>query len=132
MFEHKVKLTKSEQGVMELFWNENKPLTSVELFELSKDQPWNGNYLHILLKSLLKKNMLEVCGITQYGKQYARNFVPSITKEAYAAKVALSIGIDESAIGKVAVELAKRTSGDKELISQLEEIIKELKKEEKK
>ena len=38
-------LTPSEEDLMNIFWVENRPLTSVELTELSKDHGWNQEYI---------------------------------------------------------------------------------------
>jgi len=67
-------LTKSEEDLMEIFWEKKEPLTSVEILDISADRSWNGNYVHMMLRSLLKKGMIEVCGSVQYGTQYARQF----------------------------------------------------------
>ena len=80
-------LTTREEELMEMLWESDKPLTSVEMLELSDGYSWKDNYLHIMLRSLLKKEAIRVCGTVQYGTQYARQFEPAITKEEYAAKL---------------------------------------------
>ncbi len=123
------KLTASEEDLMEIFWTAREPLTSVDLLKISADRSWNGNYLHRMLRSLTKKGMIKVCGTVQYGTQYARQFIPAVTKEQYAAKLVISKGIKASAIGAVTAAMVKESSetGKEVLIEQLEEIIKELK-----
>lgn len=121
-------LTNSEEDLMEIFWERKEPLTSVEISEISADRSWNGNYVHMMLRSLLKKGMITVCGSVQYGTQYARQFIPSLTKEQYAAKLVMSKGIKKNAIAAVTVAMVNETDEDgEELIQQLEEIIEELK-----
>lgn len=126
-------LTGSEEELMELFWSRKEALTSVEILEVAVNHSWNSSYLHIMLRSLLKKGMIEVCGTVQYGTQYARQFVPLMTKEEYAAKIVMSKGLDKSSVAKVAVAMVKEVAGDgKEgLIDELEKIIEELKEENK-
>lgn len=119
-------LTKSEEDLMELFWEKKKPLTSVEILDISEGRSWNGNYVHMMLRSLLKKGMIEVCGSVQYGTQYARQFTYSVTKEQYAAKLIMSKGIEKNSIAAVTVAMVNETGGE-DLIQQLEEIIEELK-----
>ena len=128
------KLTNSEEDLMELFWERKEPLTSVEILELSADRSWNGNYVHMMLRSLLKKDMVKVCGTVQYGTQYARQFVPAVTKEQYAAKLVMSKGIGKNSIAEVTVAMVNETddTGGEGLIQQLEEIIEELKGKETK
>lgn len=125
-------LTGSEEELMELFWGSKDPLTSVEILKVATNPSWNNGYLHNLLRSLLKKEMIEVCGTVQYGSQYARQFVPSMTKEEYAAKIIMRKGLDNRSVAKVAVAMAKEANGDEEdLIEELEKIIEELKEENK-
>ncbi len=128
------KLTNSEEDLMELFWERKEPLTSVEILELSADRSWNGNYVHMMLRSLLKKDMVKVCGTVQYGTQYARQFVPAVTKEQYAAKLVMSKGIGKNSIAEVTVAMVNETddTDGEGLIQQLEEIIEELKGKETK
>lgn len=123
----KIDLTKSEENLMELFWNAQSPLTSVQIMEIAKGYSWNGNYLHVMLKSLQNKGMIEVCGLIQYGNQYARQFKPSVTKSEYGAKLIISKGLVES-VSQVTVALANETKDtDREkLIDQLEKLIGDL------
>lgn len=127
-------LTNSEEDLMELFWEKKEPLTSVDISEFSADRSWNGNYIHMMLRSLLKKDMIEVCGTVQCGTQYARQFVPIVTKEQYAAKLVMSKGIEKNSIAAVTVAMVNEVNkADEEgLVKQLEEIIQELKNKETK
>ena len=127
-------LTNSEEDLMELFWEKKEPLTSVDISEFSTDRSWNGNYIHMMLRSLLKKGMIEVCGTVQCGTQYARQFVPIVTKEQYAAKLVMSKGIEKNSIAAVTVAMVNEVNkADEEgLVKQLEEIIQELKNKETK
>ena len=125
-----IHLTKSEEDLMEIFWQSCEPLTSVQILELAKDRSWSGNYIHVMLRSLQKKGLIEVCGTLQYGNQYARQFKAAVTKTEYGAELIISKGWVES-ISQVTVALAKKSknSDKEELISQLEKIIEKLKEE---
>ena len=125
-------LTNSEEDLMEIFWKSKEPLTSVEILDISADRSWNGNYVHIMLRSLLKKGMIKVCGTVQCGTQYARQFVPAVTREQYAAKLVMSKGIGSSDIAAVTVAMVNEAGeqGGDALVKQLEEIIEELKSKE--
>ena len=125
-----IHLTKSEEDLMDIFWNHNAPLTSVEILEMTKDRSWNGNYLHVMLRSLQKKGMIRVCGTVQYGNQYARQFEAAVTKTEYGAELILSKGLAGS-ISQVAVALVEKSEIEdkEEVISQLQEIIDRLKAE---
>lgn len=125
-------LTGSEEELMELFWDRKEALASVDILKIAENHSWNDSYLHIMLRSLLKKGMLEVCGMVQHGTQYARQFVPAMTKEEYAAKIVMSKGLDKSSVAKVAVAMVKETEGELkgDLLEELEKIIEELRDEE--
>jgi len=125
-------LTKGEELLMELFWSANRPLASMEICEMTDE--FNDSYVHRLLTALQKKDMLEVNGVVKSGKQYARTFVPAMTREQYAALVMEQLGInDEKALAKVAVAMVqkstgKQNKGNKDLVKQLESIVEQLKK----
>ncbi len=121
---NKIKLTKSEMELMELFWKEDRPLTSVQILELSNDQSWSGQYLHKMLKSLERQGVIAVCGTIQYGNQYARQFHTLLTHEEVAAKTIMSQGFNKENIAKIAVALVKETKKTKEVSN--EEIVEEL------
>ena len=126
----KLSLTPSEERMMELFWSENRPLTSVELAGHSEEENWKSSYVYILIRSLLKKGLIEVCGTVQYASQYARQFRPLLTKEQYAARLALSLDFDSDSVSKVAVAMMQESCEDSEqLIRQLEGMIAQLRKE---
>lgn len=124
-------LTKGEESLMELFWNTDHPLTSMEISK--KTDEFNDSYIHRLLTALQKKEMLKVDGVIKSGKQYARTFIPTMTREEYGALVMEHLGIsDEAALAKVAVAMVQK-SGEKqkgekeELVKLLESMIEQLK-----
>lgn len=127
-------LTESEKDLMEIFWAQEEPLTSVEILKIAENSSWNGNYIHVMLRSLQKMGMVRVCGTVQYGTQYARQFTTVFNKEEYAARVAMSFGFEKKSVAKIAMALAQEIgeNGEEALIGQLEDIIDGLKGEEAK
>lgn len=125
-----IHLTKSEEALMELFWEKNIPLTSIDILGISQDQPWNDSYLHIMLRSLLKKDVIKICNTIQYGTQYARQFIPTLSREDYAAKLIMSKGFEHKSVAKVMVAMAKEANYDKDLVEQLEAIAATMKEKE--
>lgn len=74
--------------------------------------------------------MIEPCGTVQYGTQYARQFRPIVSKEEYAARLAMSLKLDLDPVCKVTVSLARQTASNTSgIVKQLEDIIQEFRKE---
>lgn len=78
------RLTKSENEIMELMWQEGRPLSRSEIIEMTPNRTWKPSSIHILLNSMLEKNAIEVAGFIQSTKNYARTFQPCVTANSYA------------------------------------------------
>ena len=78
------RLTYSEQQVLNLLWDREDALSSSEIIEYCENRTWKESYIHILINSLLKKNMIEVAGFKKTTKNYARTFRPTMTREDYS------------------------------------------------
>lgn len=113
---------------MEVFWKSEKPLTSVDIVNMEIKATWVNGLVHNIIRSLLKKGMLKECGMVRYATQYARQFVPALTREEYVAKI-VSGKFQKLSVPKVMVALAKEEGGEKAIIEELEEIIRKLKEE---
>lgn len=79
-------LTNSEEQMMQLLWQQKKPLTATEIIGLSDGKTWKDSYVHLLINSLIKKGLIEVKGFVKTTKNYARTFSPSMSREEYAIK----------------------------------------------
>ena len=119
-------LTPSEMEVMEILWAAEGPMTSNDALESGKIDGWSSGYLHNVLRSMLKKEIVRVNGMVQNNNQYARLFEPAMTKEEYAAKMALSVGLDRESVLSVALAMAKGVGAD-DLVTQLKSISKKMK-----
>lgn len=121
------RLTTKEEELMNLLWKQDKPMTSVEILAIGDEHSWSDNYLPIMLKSLLKKKAIEVCGYAQCGTQYARQFRYLLSREEYVARLAVGRGLETHSIPKVAVAMVEEFGEDKnDVIRELEEIIQKL------
>lgn len=124
-----IELTKSEEQMMEIFWNSKEPLTSVDIVRMEVKPTWKNGLVHNMIRSLLHKGMLKECGIMRYVTQYARQLVPAMTKDEYLARLLLEKSPDSPfPVIRAMIGLAKEDDID-QVISELEAIIKELKKE---
>lgn len=58
----KIRLTKSEREIMDVLWEKREALTSSEIIKSSINKSWKDTSIHLLLRVLLKKNIIEVAG----------------------------------------------------------------------
>jgi predicted transcriptional regulator len=124
-----MEFTKREEELMNFFWNQARPLTSNDILKDCVDRTWKNKYLPVMLKSLENKKAIKVCGVVQYGTQYARQFIPIISKEEYFTQLAVNGGVNLLSFSKVVFNLAtenKKEEEQKEIMNQLEEIIKDM------
>lgn len=121
-------LTKSEEELMDLFWSNGGVLTSVDIMNTDREHSYKKGYIHIMLRSLQKKGMIEVCGMTQYNNKYARQFRPTMSMEEYIVKSIMSKCPDMKSVASVAVNMAKEADQKQKeaLVKELKKIIEEL------
>lgn len=123
------RLTKSEEQLMNLFWDEGTPLTSVDIVRLEIKDTWGNGLVSNMLRALLKKGCIKEVGLKHYTTQYAREFLPALTREEYAAKVVTSVAGEKLSIAKIMLALIKENENKEEIIKDLEDIIRDLKAE---
>ncbi|MCI6857664.1 MAG: BlaI/MecI/CopY family transcriptional regulator [Eubacterium sp.] len=80
------KITTSEKEILEVLWDQQDPLTSSEIVDVSENRTWKASSVHLLLNSLLKKGFVQVAGFKKTTKNYARTFEPSMTREEYSIR----------------------------------------------
>ena len=119
-------LTKSEKQIMNLLWSINEPLSCTEIVELSGEKTWKDSYVHSLIKSLMKKDMVEIAAFELISRSYARKFKPKLTKEQYCLREYLAES-EENTFIKLFSAYAD-SSDDAEEMKQIEEVIKQWKK----
>ena len=76
-------MTKSETQVMNVLWRSDKPLSCSEIVELSDDKTWKDSYVHSLLKSLMKKDIVKIEAFELVSRGYARKFAPKLSYDEY-------------------------------------------------
>ena len=69
--------------MMTVLWGSDTALTASEILKASTDKTWKDKSLHILINSLLKKNLIVVDGFKKMEKVYARSFKPAISQTDY-------------------------------------------------
>lgn len=68
---------------MDVLWKQGEALTSSEIIEVSTNRSWGNTSIHLLLKSLLDKSVIEVDGFKRIAKNYARTFRAAISQYDY-------------------------------------------------
>ena len=91
-------LTKSEEQMMDIFWDSKEALTSVDIVKMQVKATWTNGLVHNIIRSLVQNGYLKECGMEQFGRQYARKLMPALTREEYIAKLMINgneMGINE-------------------------------------
>lgn len=90
--ENSLRMTPSENGVMQAFWNAKKPMTSsqiVEAVQATGQATWKSRSVFVLLNKLMKKELVRVVGYANVGGSIARRFKPTMTKAEYLTLVVM-------------------------------------------
>lgn len=80
-------LTKSEQQIMEIFWQADHPMAQTEVIKTCEDRKWKERSIFSMLNSLMTKGVLQEVGFVRSGKTYARTFEPAMSHAEYLAAV---------------------------------------------
>lgn len=114
------KLTKKETEMMEVLWNSKISLTASEILENSNNRTWKTKSLHLMINSLLQKNLIVVDGFKRMEKVYARSFIPAISQTDYIW-THLTSGLDKKKRRNLIEEIIKNF--DQEELSVAKQII---------
>lgn len=123
-----------EEEIMNLLWNRGEPMTSIQFEEMLSDS-FSGNRTTMFrtIKAMIGKGLIEECGTELHGRQYARKFRPTMTREEYMARFLLERGIDERSLALVAMAVVRKGdlkgNEDEKLIKELEMMIKKLREQ---
>lgn len=72
-------LTKSEQQIMEIFWQADHAMAQTEVVKTCVDRKWKERSIFSMLNSLMEKGVLREVGFVRSGKTYARTFEPAMS-----------------------------------------------------
>ena len=118
------KLTQSQLSIMKTFWAENKAMIASDFVQF--DPSLNLNSVQSSLRSLLKKNYIEVSDIVYSGKVLTRSYVPTISADEYAAENINGI-VNDLLSSNILLHYVE-TENDIETIKQLQQKLEERKK----
>ena len=119
-------LTKSEKQIMDLLWSVDKPLSCTEIVELSGEKTWKDSYVHALIKSLMKKDVVKIEKFELVSRSYARKFAPKVTKEEFYLREYLEESPENNMPALFAAFAETQTDAD--TMKEIEAIIKDWKK----
>ena len=78
------KLTPSQLNIMKTLCDKKEPMIASDFVQL--DPSLNLNSVQSALRSLLKKNYIEVSDIVYSGKVLTRRYIPVVSSEDYASE----------------------------------------------
>ena len=78
-----VYLTKNELEIMDVLWEQKRPLSRGELLALPEKKTWMDSSIHILLNSLLRKGAIREAGYAKCGKTSGRVYEAALSCAEY-------------------------------------------------
>ena len=111
------RLTNSEKQIMEVLWKSDVPLSSHDIILSSSDKTWKNSSVHLLLNSLLDKELIEVAAFEKRTKNYARVFKPTLSYVDYILTV-LTKNSDKEKRAELLSKLIKQEN-DTELLKDI-------------
>ena len=76
-------LTKNELEIMDILWEQKRPLSRGELLSLPENKTWMDSSIHILLNSLLRKGAIREAGYAKCGKTSGRVYEAALSCAEY-------------------------------------------------
>lgn len=76
-------LTKNELEIMDVLWEQGRPLSRGELLTLPEKKTWMDSSIHILLNSLLRKGAIREAGYAKCGKTSGRVYEAALSCAQY-------------------------------------------------
>lgn len=77
-----IKLTKRQEEVMNVLWESEKPMIASEIVKTRED--FNINTVQSTLRTLIKKNYIEIAGIVYSGTVLTRSYKPLLKREEFS------------------------------------------------
>ena len=78
-----ITLTKSEKEIMNLLWNVDRPLTATEIVNMTPERTWKKSYIHLLINSLIQKELIKSDSLVRTGRNFGRTFVATMSEEEF-------------------------------------------------
>lgn len=104
-------LSEKQEQLMEILWKSDKSLTSMDIMQILNDPHADYTYVVRMLSLLEKNHMISEVGTVPSSKKRARLFVPALTRQQYAVRLALASGITREDVPEVASALIQEVYG---------------------
>lgn len=75
-----MQISSNEFKIMQLLWDEGRPLTRAEILKGTEGRNWNPASIHLILNSMISKGILK---ITDEEKKYGRTYEASFGYDEY-------------------------------------------------
>ena len=79
-----MRLTEKEREIMEVLWENESPMTVVEIIEASPNRTWKDNSIHVMLRTMQTKNLVVLESFVPTGGRAAGAYKAAVTREEYA------------------------------------------------
>lgn len=122
-------LTNREMDVMKILWASENPLVASDITKI--DESLSSNTVQSVLRSLLKKKLIEVAEIVYSGTVLTRSYKPAVSnKDLLVNQFVDQFKKNETIIPipNLVATLLKHEKNEKAVIEQLEELLKERRK----
>ena len=116
-------LTKNELEIMDVLWDQGRPLSRGELLSLPENKTWMDSSIHILLNSLLRKGAIREAGYAKCGKTSGRVYEAALSCAEYYVTTLDSTRIQPGLPELLRAYLAVRPVGEEEK-AQIAELLK--------
>ena len=131
-------LPPKEEEILCLLWDNNAPMTTMEIAEEMMERGWSRITVFKTIQSMTENGTIEVTGVTRVSKSYARQFWPTFTKNEYFSSILHKRGFSYSSFAELATTFFGVKAGEKKskkieaAIKEMERIVEEVKREEEK
>lgn len=121
-----IKFSGRELDVMNVFWEEKKPLIAKEI--VKKNSSLSINTVQAVLKTLLKKGYIKVADIVYSGTVLTRSYETVLTSDEYMVNQITKGSVKECSFEGIMVTLIKQEKIEEETIEKLESLLQDYKK----
>ncbi len=122
-------LTKSEKEIMNLLWNIDRPLTATEIVNLTPERTWKKSYIHLLVNSLIRKQLIKSETLVRTGRNFGRAFVATMSEEEFTIhQVTTGRNFSQKSVPSLVSALLSSVD-DPSILEELELILKNKKEE---